>query len=400
MKYFLLAAAALIAGTSLGLGTTISEFGGVRERFEPWADGTESRPTQNIDIEKPPQFVDKIVGSKVEVEGGEVYNFGTMQRKGKLSNRFVFKNVGTAPLYLKEQGTSCPACTFVTFTSATVAVGESLAIEIQWEAKQNESEFRKEVYVATSDPDKPLVRLIIEGTVTTAVRVLPPELIFNQVPANTEVTGNIFVFYYKVDDFQITNVDFAFKEIAHLFEVTQSPVTDPEMLKSSQADGGIMLTVRIKPGLELGAFRQTMYVKTNLSGGAVEDIAVRGVITSDISFLGPKFSPKNQELNMGTVRRGDSTTVLALIKGQYRNDVQFEVASIHPEKSLRVELTAPEPFGEAATKIALNISIPDDAEPIALLGGAEVENYGKIVLRTTHPDVERVTIYVRFAVQE
>ncbi|MFM2094469.1 MAG: hypothetical protein RIS70_1593, partial [Planctomycetota bacterium] len=67
MRYVILAIAALLAGTTIGVGTTIREFENITERFSPFSDGTETRLSDLVDNEKAPQVVDPIPGGKVLV---------------------------------------------------------------------------------------------------------------------------------------------------------------------------------------------------------------------------------------------------------------------------------------------------------------------------------------------
>lgn len=399
MRYFIIAIVTLLVGTTIGVGTTIREFENVTERFSPLADGTETRLADLGNNEKPPQVVDPIPGGKVLVENGEAHDFGQMERRGTLSHEFLFRNVGTARLHLRENGTSCTTCTISTFSEATLEPGESVAIKVQWTAKQMESDFRKEAYVATSDPDRPLVRLTIEGKVIVSLRTLPTELTFNNQPTSTSASGRLNVFCFREQPLEVSDVKLENQEIADFFQVETVPITEQEMLDHAHAKGGVAFLVTIKPGLPLGSFQQTIRFQTNLPGSAVQEIPIRGFVTSDISFVGPGFDSRHQELNLGTVKRGTKATLIALIRGPHREGTKFEVSSVDPANSLRVTLSEPKPFGDGAFRIDVNVEIPEDSEAVSLLGGDQRENYGKLVLDTTHPDVQHIPIYVRFAVE-
>lgn len=399
MRYVILAIATLLAGTTIGVGTTIREFENITERFSPFSDGTETRLSDLADNEKAPQVVDPIPGGKVLVENGETHNFGQMERRGTLTHEFLFRNAGTAKLHLRENGTSCTTCTISTFTEATLEPGESVGVKVQWSAKQMESDFRKEAYIATSDPDRPLVRLIIEGKVVTSLRILPTELTFNSQPTSTSASGRINVFNFQEQPLEVSDIRLENQELAEFFEIEVKPITEQEMLDKAQAKGGVAFLITMKPGLPLGSFQQTIRFQTNLPGGASQEIPIRGFVTSDISFVGPGFDSRHQELNLGTVKRGSKATLIALIRGPHREATKFSVSSVDPANSLRVSVTEPEPFGEGAFRINVIFEVPEDAAAVSLLGGAERENYGKLVLDTTHPDVQHVPIYIRFAVE-
>jgi hypothetical protein len=321
-----------------------------------------------------------------------------MERRGTLTHEFIFRNAGTAKLHLRENGTSCTTCTISTFTEATLEPGESVGVKVQWSAKQMESDFRKEAYIATSDPDRPLVRLIIEGKVVTSLRILPTELTFNSQPTSTSASGRINVFNFQEQPLEVSDIRLENQELADFFEIEVKPITEQEMLDKAQAKGGVAFLITMKSGLPLGSFQQTIRFQTNLPGGASQEIPIRGFVTSDISFVGPGFDSRHQELNLGTVKRGSKATLIALIRGPHREATKFSVSSVDPANSMRVSVTEPEPFGEGAFRINVIFEVPEDAAAVSLLGGAERENYGKLVLDTTHPDVQHVPIYIRFAV--
>jgi len=262
-----------------------------------------------------------------------------------------------------------------------------------------ESDFRKEAYIATSDPDRPLVRLIIEGKVVVSLRILPTELTFNSQPTSTSASGRINVLSFQEQPLEVSDIRLENQEIAEFFEIEVKPITEQEMLDKAQAKGGVAFLITMKPGLPLGSFQQTIRFQTNLPGGASQEIPIRGFVTSDISFVGPGFDSRHQELNLGTVKRGSKATLIALIRGPHREATKFSVSSVDPANSLRVSVTEPEPFGEGAFRINVIVEVPENAAAVSLLGGAERENYGKLVLDTTHPDVQHIPIYIRFAVE-
>ncbi|MBM4002628.1 MAG: DUF1573 domain-containing protein [Planctomycetes bacterium] len=405
MKYLVLALIPLLAGVSVGVARTIREFDGIVEWFSPYADGSESAGIVTgvkKDPSKMPRYLDAINGSRVVVENGEKHNFGQMYLQGKMSHKFVFRNTGTADLKLKQNGTSCMMCTFSSFDQATVKPGESVDIEIRWEAKHRDAEFRKEAYVATSDPDRPTVALTIEGAVVMSIFIMPNDLVLNNVPVGGVTRGQVQVMNFKDDTMKLIDFRFVNEEIAEFFELSEAPLQEKYLSgpSTSRPKTGRTIVVTIKPGMPLGSFTQTVRFNLDVPGGSEQLFNIRGFVTSDISFAGQGYTAKNNDVSWGTVARGAKYNLIALVRGEHREQTRFKILNVTPSSSLRATVSDPEPFGEAAMKSVLTIEIPDDAIPVSLLGGPEQENYGHIVLETTHPDVKRLTILVRFAVDE
>lgn len=89
-----------------------------------------------------------------------------------------------------------------------------------------------------------------------------------------------------------------------------------------------------------------------------------------------------------------------LIKGPRRNDVELSITSAFPAGTLQVSLGTPKSINEGAVRmIPLHIEVPPGAAPVNLMGGSENNDYGKILVGTTHPEVKELQILVRFAVE-
>ena len=96
-----------------------------------------------------------------------IHNFGTFSENQPTQKCvFTFTNVGTAPLIINQAVASC-GCTVATYTKKPVAPGEKGEVKVTYNGKGKfEGHFKKSITVRTNGTPE-LVRLYIEGNMTT-----------------------------------------------------------------------------------------------------------------------------------------------------------------------------------------------------------------------------------------
>ena len=96
-----------------------------------------------------------------------IHNFGTFSEDQPTQKCvFTFTNVGTAPLIINQAVASC-GCTVATYTKKPVAPGEKGEVKVTYNGKGKfEGHFKKSITVRTNGTPE-LVRLYIEGNMTT-----------------------------------------------------------------------------------------------------------------------------------------------------------------------------------------------------------------------------------------
>jgi len=150
--------------------------------------------------------------------------------------------------------------------------------------------------------------------------------------------------------------------------------------------------------LPLGTLAQTIRLVPSYEDLTPIEIPIVGRIAGDITFVGPKFRGDKNVLQLNLVPReeGARVTLRALIKGEHRNNVQLEIESVEPEESLKATLGEPT-RDENIVTVPLTVEVPRGATPGSHLGTGDTKA-GRIVLKTTHPEIERIELEVRFAV--
>ncbi len=105
-------------------------------------------------------------------------------------------------------------------------------------------------------------------------------------------------------------------------------------------------------------------------------------------------------LTIGTVNAGEGAerTLLLIVRGDHRKGVKFGPWQSFPD-FLQVEVGRVEEVANSPiVQVPLTIRIPKDSPPANHLQ-LDLASLGRITIKTTHPQVPELVIYVRFAVR-
>ncbi|HIQ21103.1 MAG TPA: DUF1573 domain-containing protein [Planctomycetes bacterium] len=332
----------------------------------------------------------------------QLYDFGVMDASATGSHDFVFTNVGTGPLKLKELDTSC-SCTVSQITAETIPPGQSATVTVQWTGKGVNGHFRHTATIGTNDPDRPRVVLTVQGRLTGVTKMDPERLVFSRVSAGDDAVGRVRVYGFQTTEkrLQLVGYELDDPEESDRYEVTWEEMPLEEVKKGEpDASCGYLVTVRVKSGLPSGRFHRTIQLKTNLEEAKSIVIPVEGKVDSEVSIVGPGWYDEAGILTLGTVRgrKGTKRTLLIVVGGPHRHDVEFTLVKVFPDL-LKVELgPTREASDGSVTMTPVVISVPPGTKPANYLGPSE-DKMGKILIETSHPRVSRVKILVRVAVR-
>jgi len=169
-----------------------------------------------------------------------------------------------------------------------------------------------------------------------------------------------------------------------------------------EATSAIRVKVEIQPGLPVGFNHQTIHLETNKVDIAPIDVAVEISIVSDISVLGGRnFNDDNNLLSLGPVPKstGREVQLHLMVKGKYRDQVEFSVVEIDPEEALAVEFGDPVEISSGiARRFPLKLMVKPNSPSIQRMGSKQ-GRLGKIRFNTKHPEIQQFEIKVQFAVQ-
>jgi Protein of unknown function (DUF1573) len=331
---------------------------------------------------------------RVVVEGGETYDFGTVESGVLQRHGFVFKNVGQYPLRLKQGTTTCK-CTISNLETEEIAPGKSAVVTLEWEVKGTLDQYRQVASIYTSDRLQRIVVLTITGQRQSSVYARPPSLQFSKSQA--ESVSREATIHSSQPDTKIVSVELTDPVTAEQFELTCEPL---ELQGDEKPDVKSVFLVRVtvKPGLPLGPVQQTIRVTTDVQGVAPIEIPLTGTVDSDISIIGGGWN--KGVLRLGVLKGNVKTErkLLLNVKGPLRDEVEFTVDAVDP-----AQLVAS--VGEAMTskdgkvrQFPLAITVPADCPAVNRLGTVQ-GSFGEVRLKTTHPTQPELVIRVQFAVE-
>ncbi len=393
-----LLAVAAAAGIVIGLANSYVELTSTREVF----DLAELREELDRKPKKAPEEVGK-KKPKLEVENGEAFDFGSMERFATMQHTFKIKNIGQAPLEVHSRRTTCK-CTFTDITHTSCVPGESIEVTLEWTGKAAEGspEFRQVAELGTNDPDVPILRLGIHGYVTETVRALPDELALGRVASNDGVSAEFRLFGFRSDAIDVNEFSWEEEKTAEYFGVSFEPLPDDEVSQEKGATCGLLAKVVIKPGMPLGPINQRLRISVDVEKAAEVNIPVQGEVTSDILIASSRdFNSPKSLLRFGMIRQGEGAEAKLdmYVRGEHRENVEFSVGEMKPAGYFDVTIGDPVSLNNGKTiKRSVTIGVKKGVEPINCLG-AELAPHGVVVLETTHPFTKQVPIHIKFAVE-
>lgn len=322
------------------------------------------------------------------------YQFGTMQRGTKKSHNFLIKNLGTAPLSLRVE-TSCK-CTVAQVTN-NIAPGESGNLLLEWTSSDN-GPFRQSATIFTNDPLNSRIELTIEGTVTAATGIEPPDFLFDKITFGEAKSAEVFIMSMLHDEVVISDAQISDPDSRDKFEIKIEPV-ERESLPNPLAKAGVRIALTTKPDLPVGRLHQSLVLRTNLPEAEHLEIPLVGRVIGDIRVHGPGWNEEEGVLLLGKIRsdEGRKARLIIAVRGANAAGVRFAVQSVDPPE-LKVTIGEPKPLRDTLLHVPVEIEVPAGTRPMVRLHTAQGDE-GRIVLSTTHDKIKELVLGVRFAVE-
>ena len=327
------------------------------------------------------------------------FDFGTLPPGKKSQHAFMFKNVGDAPLEL-HKGTSSCFCTVAEIGKETLAPGEATEVTLQFNGQHN-GPFSQHVSVPTSDPRQPTVELGISGMIRPWVACDPEQFSLGRISAKEQRSVELRLYSFKDEPLALEKIGFSGTKAAEYFEAANRPLTAAELAESG-ANSGLLITVSLKSDLPQGRLQTRILLTTNYPEEAVVEVPFEAILEGEVAVVGKDWDPERQMLTLGGVNRreGAEVKLQLVVRGEKRKETMFRVAAVTPDV-LRVKLGEPQALGQdnQPWRTPLTITVPPNSPLMNHLGG-ELGQPGEIVVESNHPDAPRLTIRVRFAVEE
>jgi hypothetical protein len=256
------------------------------------------------------------------------HNFGILNQNDSASTyRFVFKNIGTEALFIKDVKSSC-GCTSPNWSKEAIEPGENGYIEAKFDPKKSKPGFfSKSLFVETNTLDS-TTNLFISGVVVEHIKSIEEK--YKDTIGNLRIEsrmlnwGDVFNKEAITKTYKIYNT--GDKSIRFL---TQSKLAkdfsisfDPKIL-APKMDGSIIITFDANKHAELGYFRKVIQLQTDDKKSPQKDLYFSATVneyfrdfTAQELLEAPKFSVNKISNNLGNVKKGNVVSGNFILKNE------------------------------------------------------------------------------------
>ncbi|WP_425618903.1 DUF1573 domain-containing protein [Anatilimnocola sp. NA78] len=327
------------------------------------------------------------------------YNFGTMNPLTTGKHEFVIRNVGTAPLLVDIESTTCK-CTLGGLSKKEVEPGGETKVTLEWNTGRN-LQFTHGAVVTTNDAFHRKIELVVEGTVRVLVGANVEELIVPNIDPGQDEEAEFLLYSQMWDELEVANIKCGIQDLKWQV-LPMEPTAAPDL--KAKAVRRVRLTV---PGsLASGSFTDSLRIEvkrpateTDASADshatATEEfqLAMHGTVLRRFALFGPAIRGDGV-IDLGDIPRG--RTKKFVVRGKIR-DIERSLGDCSIEVSpafLKVSLQERQGEDAASGLYELSIEVPASAPACQYLGSPE----GELVLKSTHPRLGELRYKVQFAV--
>lgn len=359
---------------------------------------------------------DKSPGAEGDLRGPPVvvdnplYNFdrmevGTTQRHiFKLTNQTdVEQTVTVANITCQCTGLEIDGVDAEPSDSVTLPPGETVDVELAWEAKDPPRPFRHGAELTASGPPAARVQLEVEGEIVASTTLSPQRLFLGDINIGESKSGEVVVSSFLESKVEILSHEIIDDSLAEQMEVRFVPLQGDELLPLD-ASSGVKVIATITPEGSVGPLSGRLRLTTNLAKAAELTIPVRANVVGDFSIYGSGWRRRTGLLKIGPFRSGAGKVIPlnVTVRGEHAEATKLSVASIDPSE-LQVSIGEPVKREGNLVHWPLTITAPPGIRPMVRMEpppGAEPVvrtskqsgGEGLLVLATTHPDTPEVRL--------
>ena len=338
---------------------------------------------------------------RIEVEGGDTFEFGVMDRGETRSHAFTVHNYTDQPLHLKVVSTTCK-CTVGELGDETIEPGASGEVVLEWVAKSYDTHFEQTATIDTGNPVRSKLLLSVSGKVLQLVQPYPLGIFMNDVPHGEEREETIEIYNFQDGQpLEVLSHDFDDETTAHLYEFSWQPMALDELQDAPEgATSAVSCTLRMLPGVPYGNITQAIRITTDAERSAVVELPITGKIVSDLLVAGSGYVADKDIVKLGMVSADEGREHTLRIVARRADIHPVKIASVvcDPSDVLQAEVGEPTLLkGGSVLMFPLKIIVPPGAREVSFNGGRDKPR-ATIQIHTTHPVVKQLDLDVRFYV--
>lgn len=389
-------ATAILLGVVVGLGSAFSAL-----KINAWNPELEFKKHADLMREAAEEAANPNAKAFIE---STVYDFGIRDVKEKGQKTFEIKNVGSAPLTLEVNRTTC-TCTGIDLSSKRLLPGQTAIATVHYDAERAMTgPYNQGGTIVTNDPENREIFLSITGIFTSPIVLNPSSAVFPTVPASETRSAKIRIYGFEKTPLQLEDAQWSDRDHFDL-KLTPSELNDADKenslhkLASSVYDAEIV----VKPGLPVGTFQEKFTLRTNYAGEPRIEFLARGQVAgSGITIAGTGYLRDKGYALLGKTTVGQRLTkdVSIQFSGVAAMQADLKIKETVPSW-LKVSLTQPRDIGSETSRrrfYTVTIEIPTDA-PVCNFMKSETESDAMITLETGLSDTPTLKIPIQFAVE-
>lgn len=277
---------------------------------------------------------------KLVSEGGDTFNFGTIEMGEEFEHVFTLRNNGKEAIDIIAGPPSCTTCTSFKLDKKVLQPNETAKATVKWQVLIAKPQFRQNAPIManvhdSTDIPKPVLKLFVEGHIAQRIVVTPGVEMWavgnTKEGEPTEFNANVVS--PIVDSFQIESITTSNPAMT----VTASPMT-PAKLEEFHSKSGYALKLLIAPDIPVGEFKERVIMKLLTPKPATITANVAARRTGPVEIFGENWDAKKSLLTMGSFdpKQGASARLNLFTRG-VKNDMVVEKFTC-PNDRFTVEL--------------------------------------------------------------
>lgn len=324
------------------------------------------------------------------------HNFGRMAVGTEGSHAFVIRNEGEGPLTLHLESVSCK-CTLSKFEEESIPPGESTEVELAWTPRSPSPTFREMAVISTNDPENPEITLVVTGETFPVLMTYPEDVwSLGTIEEGKPTTVSGLFLSPLHDEFKILEIN-----SSHELLSAEAAPADAQSLESApvpiNANSAYEVTVTLQPGVDVGPFRESISVRTDIPEVEEFTLYIEGTRKGPVHFLptgNVKWYSNSKVLDLGKFPASQGKTArLSMFLTELPSE-EVEILGVQSESKLvKVDFEPDRNFQAAGRKrYRLTVEVPPGGPPASRVRESSV----KVNITTSHPDAPELTLCVQF----